>query len=155
LEELKGKAKLWTAQTRIANGTEVKILLTKVDAVCNQVAQLEKGAEESLKRVAALKASKLDLQAQMGLMVPVSELHAARAEAGRLREANDGLNQQLRAAQAEAEKLGSTIQACYCLVIIHYIIVIHGRVLRCVVWYWRRGCAAPFGSLSALIAGIS
>jgi hypothetical protein len=43
-------------------------------------------------------------------MVPVSELQAARAEAGKLREAMDGLNQLLHARQEETERLKSAIQ---------------------------------------------
>ena len=133
LHDLKAKTKVWAAQSKSSSQAEIKIILTKVDAAFTQIAHLERSLADAQKQIKLLQASKLDLQAQMGLMVPVSELHAARAEAGRLREANDGLNQQLRAAQAEAEKLGSTIQAYYCLVIIHYIIVIHCRVLHCVV----------------------
>ena len=110
MQELKGKVKFWVAQTRTVSNTEVKILLTKVDAVCNQMDQLEKGAEDSRKQIAALKASKLDLQAQMGLMVPVSDLHAAKAETSKLRETNDGLSQLLRSTQGEVEKLSSTVQ---------------------------------------------
>ena len=48
--------------------------------------------------------------AQMGLMVPVSELHAAKAESSKLRETIDGLSQLLRSTQAEAEKQSSAVQ---------------------------------------------
>ena len=109
LADLKGKTKLWAAQAKIASQTDVKILLTKVDAVYNQIAHLERSLVDAQKQIKALHASKLDLQAQMGLMVPVSDLHAAKAETSKLRETNDGLSKLLQSTQGEVEKLGSTI----------------------------------------------
>jgi hypothetical protein len=110
LTDLKAKAKHWIAQSRISSSAEIKIILTKVDAAYNQIAQLEKSLGEAHKQIKALTAGKRDLMAQMGLMVPVSELHAAKAESSKLRETNDGLSQLLRSTQAEAEKQSSTVQ---------------------------------------------
>ena len=102
--------KNWILQSRASFGAEVKILATKAGAAFNQIAQLEKALVDAQKQIKALHASKLDLQAQMGLMVPVSDLHAAKAETSKLRETNDGLSQLLRSTQGEVEKLSSTIQ---------------------------------------------
>ncbi len=108
--DLKAKAKHWIAESRIASSAEVKIILTKVDAAFNQIAQLDKSLAEAHKQIKALNAGKRDLMAQMGLMVPVSELHAAKAESSKLRETIDGLSQLLRSTQAEAEKQSSAVQ---------------------------------------------
>ena len=82
-----------------------------MDAVNNQVKQLEASAADAQKLIKALQASKRDLQAQMSTMYSEAELQAAKAEAGKLRGVIDGLNQQLRASQGEVEKLTSTVQA--------------------------------------------
>jgi hypothetical protein len=110
LVDFKAKAKHWIAQSRITSSAEVKIILTKVDAAYNQIAQLEKSLAEAHKQIKGLHSGKRDLMAQMGLMVPVSELHAAKAESSKLRETIDGLSQLLRSTQAEAEKQSSAVQ---------------------------------------------
>ena len=97
LAEIQAKAKFWHAQTHIAAQTELRILLTKVDAVANQINQLEKSHHDARRQIVGLQDSRRDLQAQLAAMVPVSELQAARAEAGKLRELMDGLNQLLQA----------------------------------------------------------
>jgi peptidoglycan hydrolase CwlO-like protein len=90
----------------------VKILLTKVDAVYNQIATLESNNLAGQRQIRALQDAKRDLQAQLGLMVPVSDISAAKAESGRLRETVDALNQKIRSLQGEIEKLNSTVQVC-------------------------------------------
>jgi seryl-tRNA synthetase len=93
--------------------SEVKILLTKVDAAYNQIAQLDKSLSEAHRQIKALNAGKQDLAAQMGLMVPVSELHAAKAESSKLRETIDGLKQKLRETQDETVQHAGTIQVIH------------------------------------------
>ncbi len=110
LIDLKAKAKHWIAQSRMTSSAEVKILLTKVDAAYNQIAQLERSLGDAHKQIKGLHSGKRDLMAQMGLMVPVSELHAAKAESSKLRETIDGLSQLLRSTQAEAEKQSAAMQ---------------------------------------------
>ncbi len=88
----------------------MKILLTKVDAVYNQIATLESSNLAGQRQIRALQDAKRDLQAQLGLMVPMSEMNAAKAESGRLRETIDTLNQKIRSLQGEMEKLNSTMQ---------------------------------------------
>jgi predicted nucleic acid-binding Zn-ribbon protein len=110
MAELKGQVKLWATQTKIASQTDVRILLTKVDAAFNQIAHLERSLVDAQKQIKSLSAGKENLQAQMGQMVPLSDLHAAKAETSKLRETNDALHQQLRSVQSEVEKLTSTIQ---------------------------------------------
>lgn len=110
LHGLRAKAKQWATQTRISAQGEAKILLTKVDAVANQINQIEKSHHDARRQIVGLQDSRRDLQAQLAAMVPVSELQAARAEAGKLREAMDGLNQLLHARQEETERLKSAIQ---------------------------------------------
>ena len=107
---MRSKMKLWTAESRIFAQTDTKILLTKVDSLSRQVSESEGIFSELQKQIRGMQAGKLDLQAQMGLMVPVSDLHAAKAETSKLRETNDGLSQLLRSTQGEVEKLSSTIQ---------------------------------------------
>jgi hypothetical protein len=108
--DLKTKVKLWGAQTKLEAQSEIKILLTKVDAAYNQIAQLDKSLAEAHKQIKALNAGKQDLVSQMGLMVPVSELHAAKAESSKLRETIDGLRQKLRTTQDEVVQHADTIQ---------------------------------------------
>jgi predicted nucleic acid-binding Zn-ribbon protein len=110
IEDLKAKSKFWATQTRISSETEVKILLTKVDAAYNQIAQLEKGLGEAHKHIEGLNSRKRDLLSRMGLMVPVSELNAAKAESGKLREMIEELKQALRETQGQVEDLNSKIQ---------------------------------------------
>ena len=110
LHDFRAKAKLWASPTRIAAQTEAKILLTKVDAVYNQIAQLESSHLAGQRQVRALQDARRELQAQLGLMVPVSDLNAAKAESGRLRDTVDALNQKMRSLQAEIDKLSSTVQ---------------------------------------------
>ena len=93
----------------------MKILLTKVDAVYNQIATLESNNLAGQRQIRALQDAKRDLQAQLGLMVPVSDISAAKAESGRLRETVDALNQKIRSLQGEIEKLTSTVQVCSAL----------------------------------------
>ena len=102
--------KLWAAQTKISAQTDVKILLTKVDATNNQIAQLERSLADAHKQIKTLHAAKQDLHAQLWQMVHVSELHAARTETSKVREAHDGLGQQLRSTQGEVDKLQNAIQ---------------------------------------------
>ena len=110
LHDLKSKSKLWAAQCRMAAEAEIKILLTKVDAAFNQIAQLDRGLADAHKQIRGLHAAKRDLHAQLGLMVHASELHAARTETSKVREAHEELGQQLRSTQGEVEKLSSALQ---------------------------------------------
>jgi predicted nucleic acid-binding Zn-ribbon protein len=108
--DLKTKVKLWGAQTKLEAQSEVKILLTKVDAAYNQIAQLERSLGDAHKHIEGLHSGKRDLLSRMGLMVPVSELQAAKAESSKLRETIDELKGKLRSSQDEIEKQASTIQ---------------------------------------------
>ena len=112
LEDLKAKGRFWAAQTRISSETEVKILLTKVDAAYNQIAQLERSLGDAHRHIEGLNSGKRDLLSRMGLMVPVSELHAAKAESSKLRETIDELKEKLRSAQDEIDQQQGTIQVC-------------------------------------------
>ncbi len=110
LEDLKAKSKFWAMQTRIASETEIKILLTKVDAAYNQIAQLERSLGDAHKHIEGLHSGKRDLLSRMGLMVPVSELNAAKSESSKLRETIDELKQALRESQGQVEDLNSKMQ---------------------------------------------
>jgi hypothetical protein len=110
--DLKTKVKLWGAQMRLEAQSEIKILLTKVDAAYNQIAQLEWSLGEAHRHIEGLHSGKRDLLSRMGLMVPVSELHAAKAESSKLRENIDELKQTLRTAQGEIEQQAGTIKVC-------------------------------------------
>jgi hypothetical protein len=112
LHDLKAKAKLWATPTRMAAHAEAKILLTKVDAVQNQISLLESNSILAQKQIKALQDSKRELQAQMGLMVPLSDLNASQSEAGKLREAINDLRRQLLSKQGEIDTLTNTMQAC-------------------------------------------
>jgi hypothetical protein len=107
---MRSKMKLWAAESRIFAQTDIKILLTKVDALFRQVTDSEGACGALQRQILALQASKLDLQAQMGLMVPVADLHSTKGETSKLREVNDGLKEQLRSMQAEIERLTSNMQ---------------------------------------------
>ncbi len=60
--------------------------------------------------IEGLNSSKAGLHAQMGQMVPLADLQRAQAETARQREAADGLAQQLKSAQAGAEKLKTSME---------------------------------------------
>ncbi len=120
IEDLKSKSKFWATQTRISSETEIKILLTKVDAAFNQIAQLDKNLAEAHRHIDGLNSGKRDLLSRMGLMVPVSELHAAKAESSKLLETIDGLKQKLRESQGQVEDLNSTIQVCSPADLVHW-----------------------------------
>ena len=110
LHDFKAKAKLWASPTRMAAHAEVKILLTKVDAVQNQIAALEAGSALSQKQIKALQDARLELLARMGEMVPLAELSAAKSEASKLRETIGDLNKQLLSKQGDVDKHVATIQ---------------------------------------------
>ena len=115
MHDFRAKAKLWASPTRIAAQTEAKILLTKVDAVYNQIATLESNNLAGQRQIRSLQDAKRDLQAQMGLMVPLSDIHAAKAESSRLRESIEAMDQRNRLLNGEIDKLNSTIQVCKAL----------------------------------------
>jgi peptidoglycan hydrolase CwlO-like protein len=112
--DLKTKVKLWGTQTKLEAQSEIKILLTKVDAAYNQIAQLERSLGEAHKHIEGLNSGKRDLLSRMGLMVPVSELHAAKAESDKLREMIEELKKKLRETQDEIGQQAGTIQVCSC-----------------------------------------
>ena len=110
LADMRSKMKLWAAESRIFVHTDAKILQAKVDALVRQVGESESVCAELQRQIRAAQASKQDLHAQLGQMVHVSELHAARTEAGRVQDAHDELAKLLRSTQAEAESLRSRLQ---------------------------------------------
>jgi hypothetical protein len=106
----RAQVKLWLAQTKTSAQAEVKLLLHKVDAACNQISHFETRLAERNKQIQDLNLGKRDLLLKLGRMVPASELHASQAEASKLREDVKRLNQLLHASQGELDDLKINIQ---------------------------------------------
>ena len=112
LAELQLKVKVLVVQTRLTSQAEIKILLAKADAVFSQIAQLEKIACKSYKKMQCLSSEKQDLLSLMGMMAPVSELNSVKAESSKLQEEMKELKLALRAAKDKIEQQADTIQVC-------------------------------------------
>jgi hypothetical protein len=119
-------------RTRLTSQAETKILLTKVDAVCSQTAELEKSTREAYKRMESLDSDKRDLLSRMSVMAPASELSAVQAESRELREAVLELKLALRTAQDENEQQAGTIQVFLDIIHhsshYHFVLVGHERI---------------------------
>ena len=115
LHDFMALAMKWASSTRIAAQTEAKILLTKVETLYSMIAKIESNSLAGQSQIKALQDKTRDLQAQMGLMVPVSEINAAKAESDRFRETIDTLNQKNISLQGEIEKLTCSAQVCSAL----------------------------------------
>jgi hypothetical protein len=94
-------------ETRIGAETEVRILLAKADAVLRETLQVSADLQA---QVCGLHEGRRDLVSRLGRTVPAAELRACQAEASALREAKDGLDQQLRVARGDAEDLRGKMQ---------------------------------------------
>lgn len=112
MAELQLKVKAMVVHTRLTSQAETKILLSKVDAVYSQLAQLEKIIGVAYKEIEGLKLGKQDLLSILGEMVPVSELNAVKAESNKLQEAINKLKLAMSTAQDEIEQQAGTIQVC-------------------------------------------
>jgi hypothetical protein len=114
LTDLRAKMKFWVTESRIVASTDTKILLAKVDALSRETDQIGLASSTLQKQILGLNSGKRDLLSRMGLMVPVSELHAAKAESSKLLETIDGLKQALRESQGQVEDLNSKIKVRCC-----------------------------------------
>ena len=110
ITDLRAKMKLWATESRIVASTDTKILLAKVDALSKETDQIGAASATLQQQIMGLNSGKRDLLSRMGLMVPVSELNAAKAESSKLRETIDELKQALRDAKGQAEDLNSKMQ---------------------------------------------
>ena len=111
MSELQLKAKALISQCRMAAKAEVKILLTKVDAVNNQIAELQRRHDEAHDRIAALEVSHQAHRARLGSMVPVESLDSHKEELSRKGDLIDDLHERLRASQEEIDGLKQCVQA--------------------------------------------
>jgi chromosome segregation ATPase len=116
ITDLRAKMKFWVTESRIVASTDTKILLAKVDALSKETDQIGAASVTLQKHIEGLSSGKRDLLSRMGLMVPVSELHAAKAESSKLRETIDGLKETLRETRGQVEDLNSKMQVRCCAV---------------------------------------
>lgn len=104
------KLKTFVTQSKIAAQAEVKILLSKVDAVYNQISQLERSQQEAHNRISALELSHQSHRTKLGAMVPVEELDSHKEELSKKADAITELYERLRSSQEEIDKLKQKLQ---------------------------------------------
>jgi hypothetical protein len=104
------KVKALMVQTRLTSQAEIKILLTKVDAVNNQIAQLERAHGEAQQQIQVLELTKRNHQKKLGSMVPGTDLESAQADLAHKSETVNGLHKRLQESQEEIDKLTRAMQ---------------------------------------------
>jgi chromosome segregation ATPase len=112
MTELQMKVKGFVAQSKITAAAEVKILLTKVDAVYNQIAQLERSQLENHKRISALEQNHQNQKKKLGAMVPAEQLDSHKEELSKKESAMNEMYERLRVSQEEIDKLKQKLQVC-------------------------------------------
>ena len=110
LFSVKTSTKLLASQLRIEGKGEVQTLLAEVDSIKREVAQWEGTCWDLQQQVKLLQGCRSEMLAEMGRMVPQSELDSAREEAVRLRKELVGLQNEAASAQHERECLVSMMQ---------------------------------------------
>ncbi len=115
--ELQLKLKALMVQTRLTSQAEIKILLTKVDAVNNQIAQLERVHSEAQQQIQTLQLTKNTHQKKLGSMVPGAELESVKADLVEKSEMVNNLHKRLQESQEEIDKMTRAMQvaiSCIC-----------------------------------------
>ena len=97
-------------ETRLTSQAEIKILLTKVDAVYKQIAQLERAHGEAQDQIQALEVTKRNHQRKLGSMVPCTDLDSAKVDLAQKAETVNGLHKRLQEAQEEIDRLTRAMQ---------------------------------------------
>jgi valyl-tRNA synthetase len=110
LAELQLKVKALMVQTRLASQAEIKILLTKVDAVYNQIAQLERAHGEAQEQIQTLELTKRNHQKKLGSMVPGTDLEVAKGDLAQKADLVNSLHKRLQESQEEIDKLTRAMQ---------------------------------------------
>jgi hypothetical protein len=114
--ELQLKLKALVVQARLASQAEIKILLTKVDAVYNQIAQLERAHGEAQQQIQTLELTKKSHQRKLGSMVPGTDLESAKGDLAQKAELINSLHKRLQESQEEIDKLTRAMQVDCCVI---------------------------------------
>ena len=102
--------KLCVTELRILANSDIRILLTKLEALLREEHQVGINMQSQQSQIQGLHLAKQELLSLLGSMVPYSELHSSQAEASKLRDEVKGLNQLLQRAHVEMDNLKCTMQ---------------------------------------------
>ncbi len=120
MAELQLKVKALAVQTRLASQAEIKILLTKVDAVYNQIGPLERAHGEAQQQIQTLEMTKRSHQKKLGSMVPCTDLEVAQGDLAQKADLVNSLHKRIQESQEEIDKLTRAMQVCSAVKVLNH-----------------------------------